>query len=62
MGDEDADGDEEPLPAAKPVGKKGATSKPKGKEKLFKVRAMYPTADARMPGVKCDDNQQFVRI
>ena len=38
MNDEDADGDEEPLPIPKAAGKKAAASEPKTKEKLFKVR------------------------
>ena len=37
MDDEDAEGDEEPLPIPKAAGKKGAASDAKTKEKLFKV-------------------------
>ncbi|CAL5220021.1 g1967 [Coccomyxa viridis] len=36
MDDEDAEGDEEPLPIPKAAAKKGAASEPKTKEKLFK--------------------------
>ncbi len=37
MDDEDAEGDEEPLPIPKASGKKGAAADSKTKEKLFKV-------------------------
>ena len=46
MDDEDAEGDEEPLPIPKAAAKKGAASEPKTKEKLFKVMRLLLQSSA----------------